>query len=661
MAIARMRKVTILAYEELEAPLFEKLRDTGLMHVTKSAAAGVAGQPEEIDSHAEVPEYVKKLSQLAVIKSYFERYNTIKKGFFDMFTGKKPEISFNQFKDAVANYDVSEVYAKVQEHDRKLGDIGEEITGLQQKLEVLQPWRQLDIPLNQIGETGTCDTCLAVVPSAVLGSEALTSPGVHHKVIWEDRGQAGIWLAVFMGEGPGEQAANPLLAALGGTRLNLAREVEDFVDAGLVDDICRAMETRLSDLHKEQATILEKDAEMAQGLLDILALTDYYLDKQNLDQIRKEASRTRFTLVVEGFVKAKQVDEFREQLNCFKDIEIIDEEPGEDDDVPVYLENHPIIRPFEAVTAIYGYPNYRELDPTPWLAPFFWLFFGLCLGDAVYGIMLSLFSWWFIKTQNLEDDRFMRLLMYCGFSTILAGALTASWFGDFPVAFLKGTFIERITSSIAVLDPINDPMTLLLVSLAFGIIHIWVGIIVKMVGTIRDGQLVDAILDNGSWVLFLPGLVLWGLSKAGVIQSGVGLYIMAAGAVLVMISGARNQKSIFMKPISAVGKFYDIVGYFSDVLSYARILALMLASAIIGVVVNTISSLVVDMLPGVGWVVIPVILAFGHLLNLAINALGSFVHSGRLQYVEFFSKFFEGGGTPFRPLKRIRENVSLTD
>jgi V/A-type H+-transporting ATPase subunit I len=116
-----------------------------------------------------------------------------------------------------------------------------------------------------------------------------------------------------------------------------------------------------------------------------------------------------------------------------------------------------------------------------------------------------------------------------------------------------------------------------------------------------------------------------------------------------------------MKPISAVGKFYDIVGYFSDVLSYARILALMLASAIIGVVVNTISSLVVDMLPGVGWVVIPVILAFGHLLNLAINALGSFVHSGRLQYVEFFSKFFEGGGTPFRPLKRVRENVSLTD
>ncbi|MGI6620859.1 MAG: V-type ATP synthase subunit I [Bacillota bacterium] len=661
MAIARMRKVTILAYEELEAPLFEKLRDAGLMHVTKSTVAGTEEQPEEIHTHAETPEYVKRLSQLAVIKSYFERYNTIKKSFFDMFTGKKPDVSYSRFKNAVDTYDIPGVFDKVKEHDEMLSRITERIADLEQKLQMLEPWRSLDIPLGEVRETRTCDTCLAMVPSVALASDALASPGVHHKVIWQDKGQAGIWLAVFAGETPEGQAANSLLAALGGTRLNLAREVEDYLEAGLVGDICRAIEGRLSELQEKRDTILAKDAEMAQGLLDILALTDYYLDKQNLDRIRKEAGRTRFTLIVEGYVKAKDMDLFRGQLSGFADIEIIDEEPGEDEDVPVYLENHPIIRPFEAVTAIYGYPNYRELDPTPWLAPFFWLFFGLCLGDAIYGIMLSLFSWWFIKTQNLEDERFMRLLMYCGFSTILAGALTGSWFGDFPVQFLKGTVIERITSSMAVLDPVNDPMTLLLVSLAFGIVHIWVGIIVKMVGTIRGGNVVEGIIDHGSWVIFLPGLVLWGLSKAGVIQSGVGLYIMAAGAVLVMISGARNQKSIFMKPISAVGKFYDIVGYFSDVLSYARILALMLASAIIGVVVNTISRLVVDMLGGLGWVVIPVILAFGHLLNLAINALGSFVHSGRLQFVEFFSKFFEGGGTPFRPLRRVKENVSLTD
>lgn len=661
MAIARMRKVTILAYEELEAPLFEKLRDIGLMHVTKSTAAGTVEQPEEIDAYAETPEYVKRLSQLAVIKSYFERYNTIKKSFFDMFTGKKPEISFSQFKNAVATYDIPAVFATVQKHDQELSRINEQVTGLELKLQALEPWKHLDIPLCEVRQTRTCDTCLAVVPSAVLGSEALSSPGVHCKVIWQDKGQAGIWLAVFMDQAQGEPAASSLLAVLGGTRLNLAREVEDYLDAGLVDDIYHAIETRLSDLRKEQEAILAKDAEMAQGLLDILALTDYYLDKQNLDQVRNEASRTRFTLIIQGYVKAKQIDMFREQLSSFKDIEIIDEEPAEDDDVPVYLENHPIIRPFEAVTVIYGYPNYHEQDPTPWLAPFFWISFGLCLGDAVYGVMLSLFSWWFLKTQNLEDDRFMRLLMYCGYSTILAGALTGSWFGDFPVSFLKGTLFERITSSMTVLDPINDPMTLLLVSLAFGIVHIWVGIIVKMVGTIRDGQVADGIIEHGSWVVFLPGLVLWGLSVTGIIQSDIPLYIMIAGALMVIYSGARGQKNILLKPISGIGGLYNIVGYFSDVLSYARILALMLASAIIGVVVNTISRLVVDMMPGVGWVVIPVILAFGHLLNLAINALGSFVHSGRLQYVEFFSKFFEGGGKPFRPLTRVRQNVSLTD
>jgi len=661
MAVARMRKITILAYEELEAPLFEELRDTGLMHVTKSTAAGNGEQPEEIDFDAEAPEYVERLSQLAVIKSYFERYNAIEKGFIDMFTGKKPEMSFGEFKNAVAGYDVPRIFARVQEHDQRLGDIGKEITGLEQKMQVFEPWRQLDIPLHEIGGTGTCDTFLAVVPVSALGSDEIASSGVHHRVIWEDRGQAGVWLAVFLGKGSGDPHANSLLASLGGARVNLAREAEGYAETGLVDDIFRAIEERHSALHKEQETILAKDVEMAQGLLNTLALTDYYLDKKNLDQVRKEASRTRFTLVVEGYVKAREVGMFRDRLSVFRDIEIIDEEPGEDDDVPVYLENHPLIRPFEVVTNIFGYPSYHEIDPTPVLAPFFWVFFGMCLGDAVYGIMLTLFSWRFIKTQNLEDDRLMRLLMYCGVSTFFAGAFMGSWLGDFPAAFLPGTLFERLTSSVALLDPINDPLTLLLVSLAFGIVHIWAGIIVKMAGTIRAGQVVDGLVDHGSWVVFLPGLVSWGLSKAGVIQSDIPLYIMIAGALLVIYSGARGQKNILLKPISGIGGLYSIVGYFSDTLSYARILALGLASAIIGVVVNTISKLVVVMLPKAGWVFVPVILAIGHLLNLVINALGSFIHSGRLQFVEFFTKFFEGGGTPFRPLKRVRENVSLTD
>ncbi len=661
MAVARMRKITILAFQELEEPLFERLRDTGLMHVTKSTVADTGERLEEVEMEIQSPEYVERLAQLSVIKSYFERYHTIEKSFIDMFTGKKPEMLLSEFKDAVAKYDIPKIFAKVQQHEEYLNDTEKQVADLEQRLQSLKVWNQLDIPLAQIGKTQTCHTCLAVVPLSGLDVPDIVSSKVHYKVIWELHGQAGIWLVVFSDDDNQRLSMDSVLSATGGSRVDLTRIAGDYADVGFVYDICQKIEERLDILRKEQETILSEDAEMAENLLDILALTDYYLDRKNLDEVRKDISRTRFTLVIEGFVKAAQVEAFKNQLSDFTGIAVIDEEPSEDDDVPVYLENHPLIRPFEVVTNIFGYPSYHELDPTPALAPFFWVFFGMCLGDAVYGIILSLFAWSFLKTQNLEDDKMMKLLMYCGVSTFFAGAVMGSWLGDLPTAFFPGTLFERITSSIALLDPINDPLTLLLVSLAFGIVHIWAGIIVKMIGTIRDGDLIGGLWEHGSWVVFLPGLVLWGISQTGVVQSDIPLYIMAAGALLVMYAGARNQPNILLKPISGVGGLYSIVNYFSDVLSYARILALGLASAIIGVVVNTISQLVIVMAPKIGWVFVPAILAVGHMLNLVINALGSFIHSGRLQFVEFFTKFFEGGGTPFNPLKRVGENVSLTD
>ena len=660
MAVARMRKITILAFQELEGALFEAIRDLELMHVTRSTAVNAGEKAGRNDFAAEAPEYVEKLSQLAVIKSYFEQYNAIEKGFIDMFTGKKPEMSYSDFQKAVNEYDIGEVFSKVKEHEQRLRDIVKESTELQQRAQVLAPWKDLDIPISEIGNTRTCEMLLAIVPAAALSAAEpeISLEGAHYRVIWEVRGQAGVWFVSLSGQGP---ALGNLVSTLGGVPVNLSREGAGFSGTDFAADVLEFVENRISNLENEREAILSKDVEMAQDLMDILALTDYYLDKKNLDEVQKEASRTQFTLVIEGYVKAKEVARFREGLKDFRDIEIVDEEPRDDDDVPVYLENHPIIRPFEVVTNIFGYPRYNEVDPTAALAPFFWVFFAMCLGDAVYGIILTLLSWRFLKTQKLEDDKMIRLLMYCGVSTIIVGALMGSWLGDFPKAFLKGTAIERFTSSLAVLDPINDPLTLLLVSLAFGLVHIWAGIIVKMVETIKAGQVADGIIDSGSWVVFLPGLVSWGLSKVGVIQSNIPFYIMVTGALMVMYSGSRGQKNILLKPISGVGGLYSIIGYFSDTLSYARILALGLASAIIGVVVNMVSALVLSMMPKVGWVFVPVILAIGHVFNLVINALGSFIHSGRLQFVEFFTKFFEGGGRPFKPLRRVRENVSLTD
>lgn len=654
MAVARMRKVTIFAYEDLGESIFETLRDLEVLHVTKRESRDLSYYEEDEDK------YDEKLSQLSVIKSYFEQYTSIEKSFLDMFTGAKPQMSYEEFKRVVAGCDVDEVFVTVQKHGKRLKEIDQEIQELTQRVEVLAPWVELDIPIPEIRPTKTCDMQLAIVPSNSLNhvGDEISTEYVHFHEVWREHGNSGVWLVALLDQEPSLSA---VVSALGGVSVNLSREIEGYSETGSVKEALNNIEKTVSDLLAEREEILSKDGEMAQDLMGILALIDYYLDKQNLFELRKSTPKTRFTLVIEGYAKAKEIDKLRDGLSIYKDIEIVDEEPGEDEDVPVFLENNVLIRPFEFVTNIYGYPQYNEMDPTPFLAPFFWIFFAMCLGDAIYGIILSIFSIWFIKTQSLEDDKLIRLLGYCGVSTLFAGALMGSWFGDLPSTFFGGTAIERFTSKFAVLDPVNDPITLLVVSLGLGIVHLWVGIIVKMLGTIREGAVFDAIVDDGSWVVFIPGLILWVLSLMGMIQSSIPLYIMIVGAVMIMWSGARNQPNIFMKPISAVGGFYNIVSYFSDTLSYARILALGLASAIIGVVVNMIAALIVDMVPGVGWVFVPVILIVGHLFNLVINALGSFIHSGRLQYVEFFSKFFEGGGTPFRPLKRVRKNIMVID
>ena len=212
--------------------------------------------------------------------------------------------------------------------------------------------------------------------------------------------------------------------------------------------------------------------------------------------------------------------------------------------------------------------------------------------------------------------------MYSGLATVLAGAATNNWMADMFTVFLPGTAIERTLSGIALINPIEDPLTMLVVSFAFGLFQIWVGIGVKMLSDFRNGNYAEGIWSSGSWLVFLPGLILWVVSKAGVIDGTVPTYVMAVGALMVMYGASRNQKNILPKPFSGCTGSTGL----SHTSGYAFIFpaaALGLASAIIGVVVNKVAQLAVDMVPYVGWVMLPIIMLGGHVFNLVINALGS--------------------------------------
>ncbi len=656
VAVAKMRKVTVFTMREKKDQVLETLRDLEIMEVRETSETREQAKIET------PPEVLSKLSRLSYITSYLLPYNPVKKSFVDMFTGKKPDLSLEEFHRVVNEYDVDDVFQRAKANEERLKGIAQKVSNVGAAEAALLPWRGFDVPVEYLSRaTERSETFLAVLPTLAWSSGAgdLQEGAVSVHEVWRDASKTGCWFICAPDE---SERVRSVIAATGGTVVSVESAVEVAGEgANTVDDALSMLSSQRDDLAREKEQVLSDDRTMAEEVVAVLGLWDYYKDKENLAQVSNALQRTEYTCVIRGYTKAKDSDRLRSALQAHSDVAVIDEEVGPDDDPPVFLENHPLIRPFEVITNIYGYPNYDEVDPTPILAPFFWLFFGMCLGDAVYGIILALGCYWFLKTQKLAPggDKLIRLLMYSGVSTIIVGAFFGSWLADFAGVFLTGTIVDRSVKAITLVDPIAEPLTLLVVSFLLGVLQVWVGIAVKAYSLHRAGDTKEAILSQGSWLVLIAGLMGFIASKAGLFDSPVPLWITAFGALMVVYSASRSQKNILLKPFTGLYGLYSIVSYFSDTMSYSRLLALGLASAVIGVVVNKMAALMVQLIPVVGWLLVPIVMLVGHVFNLVINVLGSFIHSGRLQFVEFFTKFFEGGGRPFKPLKRLSENVFL--
>ncbi|MEG2087527.1 MAG: V-type ATP synthase subunit I, partial [Angelakisella sp.] len=326
-------------------------------------------------------------------------------------------------------------------------------------------------------------------------------------------------------------------------------------------------------------------------------------------------------------------------------------EPQKDEETPVLLKNNKLVEPFECVTEMYSLPSSNGIDPDPFMAPFFFLFFGMMLSDAGYGLLLLVGG--LIGAKLMGGNKLMKMLGYCGISTIVWGLIYGSFFGDMLTQVARVFFHVEFALP-ALIDPLKDPITILVLSFAFGALHLFVGMGLKAYLMVRRGHAWAALFDVGSWYFVLIGLV---MLLAGGIFGKIGMYMAIGGAVMLILTQGRDKKNIFMKAASGVLSLYDITGYFSDILSYSRIMALGLATGVIGSVVNTMGTM-----PGgsfFGFLVYLAVFLFGHTLNFAINALGSYVHTSRLQYVEFFGKFYEGGGAGFAPLTANTKYVNI--
>lgn len=620
MSIAKMNKVTIIGTKDKEEEILKKIMKQGFFQIEDMSHLVEDEEFKEIFHKEEKNEEIAKINQKLVkidkAISNIRKYYKVKKS---MFSEKEIYKDLSEKIAESSYYDVEKV--------NKLAEMIEEnkakINELENLKKELEPWTNFSISAN-LKDINYIKIILGTIELKYKKEQIknlLDKEKVDYSINIINTDKAKMYVAITTKSEDAVQIKRALKQfKFDEKHIELNNETISEKIQKIEDEISVIEKQIQSDKEKikpEQIKIFEN-------------LYDYYLSKKDLKLVQKNIVTTKNTFYLEGWMpEGCKIENNKEFI-----IKIREEQ--ENDDAPVLVKNNKIVEPFQSITNMYSVPNKNEIDPNPIMAIFYILFFGLMLSDAGYGLLLTLGCLFVIKKKKYGkgEGSLIKLLAYCGVSAIVWGLFFGSCFGNiFPLK--------------AVIDPLKDVMPLMGLALLLGIIHIYAGMFIKLIQLVKEKKILDAIFDVVLWYLLLTGvflLVIPIVAGSIGIWSEIGKYLALIGAVGLILTGGRHEKNIIKKVIKGFTGLYDITGYFSDVLSYSRLMALCLSTGVIAQVVNLLAELVGP---------IPAIFVgiIGHGFNLANSALGSYVHTSRLQYVEFFGKFYEGGGKEFTPFK----------
>ncbi len=631
MAIEKMKRLRMVAMVSDREELLRKLQHMGCVEIVQPEADpddpvwAALVRPEGGRLAAAHEEKAGAERAVAVLK----RYAPAKSGLL----APKPEVREVDFLDAERARQAREAAREVNGLDRRLAAIRGEANKLDAQKAMLEPWGRLDLPL-ETGSTAQVTIQLGTLPASVpMGqaegevqaasqlaelTEVSTDPDTHYCT-----------LVCHASEAEGVLEA---LKALGWSRANL-RDWTGTASENL-DRLHREEEA----LKAEAASIEEKLSGMGGLNASLRQLSDLAGTDASREEARARLMDTGQTFLLEGWVQAGRWPELKRELDQYPcACEVSDPAPEDYPSVPVKLKNHPLTKPLNMVTEMYSLPAYGTLDPNPLMAPFFILFYGIMMADMGYGLLMILAGAIVLKKKRPGGTfgHLCGLLVLCGITTFIMGALTGGFFGDFLTQVVKLTTGGDFALP-ALFTPLEDTMMILVGAMCLGFVQIVTGMAISFVSKLKNGQVLDAVFEEVTWWVVFIGL--------GLMILGVTPIVLAIGGVMV-VAGPVIQNKGFGKITGIFGSLYNhVTGYFGDILSYSRLMALMLAGSVIAQVFNTLGAIP-------GNIVIFLIISFaGNTLNFALNLLGCYVHDLRLQCLEYFGKFYQDGGRPFRPL-----------
>ena len=634
-----MKHLRLLGMESEREALLKAMQDMECVEISS-----IDGSEEALKSGFAKPDDKALMSAQEASRAYrtalasLDRFAPEKKGMFR----KRQGVSRAAFFSAESEENARTAAETINKDTRRLGEIESERTKNEALRATLAPWLTVDVPL------GGADGALAVffgtaglnVTDDALKALADSLDGL---LTWQQASsdRSLRYLLVMCHRSVRERALSAL-RDLGFSTVSFRGMT------GTARENDKALAENLAALEKERQEIKQRIAGLGGKREALLEASDRAAIALRREEAKSRLVGTDKVFLLEGWLPADRCAEIEKTLKPFT-CAIETREPTEDEypQVPVQLKNNKLTRPLNMVTEMYSLPAYGTLDPNPLMAPFFILFYGIMMADMGYGLLMMIASVIISKKYRPKgtSGELFSLLGLCGVSTFIMGALTGGFFGDFLTQLVAIVSPGTVFALPKLFDPLDDLTMILIGSMALGMVQIVTGMAISLIEKCKRKKFLDAFFEEITWWIVFIGIALLALGK--------GAAVLYVGCALVLL-GPIVQGKGWGKLTGVFGSLYNhVTGYFGDILSYTRLMALMLAGSVIAQVFNMLAAM-----PGnvIAFIIISML---GNAMNFGLNLLGCYVHDLRLQCLEFFNKFYVDGGKPFRPMTLDTEYVDL--
>lgn len=638
MAIVNMKKFKLFIFDGDRAKLIDKFQKFNYVHIDESRFDADFSEddftrPRSSEDLIEIDDKIKRSKEdIDLLLQFKDKENPLKamkEGVEDI---SLEELAARALAFPFEKID-GEIKALVEAKDKN----NSKIQNIDSKIGELKPWEDLSSSVDGLNNMGSVNIYTGTVSSnhaAEFESEFIKNDLAYLDRVSKDK---NFYYYLMIVENSVDEKIKSLFSSYGFTPINIKAD-------GKVKDKIESYERDKEFLYEKNKNIEEDLKTYLKYLEDFKFSYEFYRNEKIKIMSERKFLKTTELDLIEGYVPSDRLSDFENEVKkvCGENYYLNAEDANRDSEkVPILLKNNSFVSPFELMTEMYSMPRYNEIDPTPFFAPFYFIFAGIMVGDFGYGLLVFLGTLFALKKFKLTEKkrRFIKFFNYLSISTIIFGLVFGSFFGG-------------IIELPALIDPAEDSTLLVILSLILGGIHIFFALGIKAYMNIRDGKPKDALYDVGFWYMAVLGAIGFILSKFLPQVAAFGkvfLVVMVLGMIGIVATGGREEKSTGAKIGWGIYSLYGISSYLGDFVSYLRLMALVLSGSFLGLAINMIAGMLFES-NILGKLFAIVIFVVFQLFNAFLSYLSAYVHTARLTYVEMFNKFYEGGGIPFKKM-----------